>query len=295
MKFDLLFPVFKALFSTDHRNIAASRAGMERAAKLIPPFMLRNVRFDKVTVGRMLCEWVLPEKAGSKVLLYFHGGGYVTGSHRTHRGLVSQITSKGGFKGFVVNYRLAPEHPFPAALEDAMEAYRYLLSQSYRPEDIVLGGDSAGGGLAVALMYQIREAGMDMPKAAVLICPWLNLKNDGASGQFNKGKDPIINLEKGNFWAEKYVADADMENPFISPLYGDPSGLPPVYIQAGGRDLLLSDATDMYDKMKAAGCDVRLDVYEDCFHVWQAFWLFLSEADKANQQIADFLSEQLHK
>jgi acetyl esterase/lipase len=290
MKFSLLFPVLKALFNTDHTNIQASREGMERAAKLVPPFLLRNVSFDKITVGRMLCEWVLPEKSGSKVVLYLHGGGYVTGSHRTHRGLVAQICSKGGFKGFVINYRLAPEHPFPAALEDALEAYRYLLAQGFQPKDIAIAGDSAGGGLSISLLYKLKSLGMEMPASAALICPWLDLTNSGESGKFNRGKDPIITNEKGNFWADMYAADADKQNPYISPLFGDTKGLPPVYIHAGGKDLLLSDATRMYDKMKAEGCDVQLEVYEDCFHVWHAFWIFLSEADKANQQIADFIS-----
>jgi acetyl esterase/lipase len=203
---------------------------------------------------------------------------------------VSQITTKGGFKGFVINYRLAPEHPFPAAVEDAMEAYRYLLAQGYQPGDIAIAGDSAGGGLTMALLYKLKALGMEMPASAVLICPWLDLTNSGESGQFNRGRDPIINNEKGDFWAEKYVAGADKLNPYISPLFGDPSGLSPIYIHAGGRDLLLSDATRMYDKMKAAGCDVQLEVYEDSFHVWHAFWLFLSEAEKANQQIADYIS-----
>jgi epsilon-lactone hydrolase len=293
MKMLAINTILKMLFTMDHTNVTSSRKVMERASGLIPEFLLQDTSFDKLSIGGRKAEWVLPKKAGHGVMLYLHGGGYVTGSIRTHKALVSRISSAGNFKALIVDYRLAPEHPFPAALEDAVDAYRYLLSQKFSPHDIVIAGDSAGGGLTMALLLKIRDLNMAMPAAAALICPWVDLTNSGDSGKFNRGKDPVINNNQGDFWADAYAGSADKQNPFVSPLFADLKGLPPIYIQAAGKDLLLSDATRLHEKLKVAGVPVELDIWQDMFHVWQAFWLFLTEADDANNRLARFLAAQL--
>jgi epsilon-lactone hydrolase len=291
-----LLPIFSALrllFKMDHTNIKSSRDVMDRASGLIPKLLIQDVSFDKLSIGGRKAEWVLPPKSGHGVMLYLHGGGYVTGSIRTHRALVSRIAKEGNFKALIIDYRLAPEHPFPAALEDALDAYRYLLSQKFRSKDIVIAGDSAGGGLTMALLLKIRDLNMDMPAAGGLICPWVDLTNSGASGKFNRGKDPIINNAQGDFWADAYAGSSDKKNPFVSPLFAQLHGLPPIYIQAAGKDLLLSDSTRLRDQLKEVGSAVSLDVYEDMFHVWQAFWLFLADAKDANEKMGRWLAAKL--
>lgn len=293
MKLAILNTVLRGLFKMDHTNIAESRAVMERASGLIPPFLLRDVSYDKLLIGGRKAEWILPRKSGHGVLLYLHGGGYVTGSIKTHRALATKLAQAANCKALIIDYRLAPEHPFPAALEDALDAYRYLLSQKYKASDIVIAGDSAGGGLTLGLLLKIRELKMDMPAGGGLICPWVDLTNSGESGKFNKGKDPIIKNDQGNFWADSYAGDTPKTNPYMSPLFAELNDMPPIYIQAGGKDLLLSDAIRLEEKMKAAGQNVKLDVYHELFHVWQAFWLFLDEANEANDRMGAFIARCL--
>lgn len=295
MKNWLLNSTLRLLFQMDHTDLKSSRAIIDRASGLIPTFLLKDVRFDAAMVGNRVGEWVLPKGAEKGVLLYFHGGGFVTGSINSHRALVTKIAQAAHCKALIIDYRLAPEDPFPAALEDAFMAYEYLLKQGYNPKEIVLAGDSAGGGLSMSLLLKLKSLEMEMPSAAALLCPWVDLTNSGISGSINRGKDPIIKNDQGNFWAAAYGGNADLRSPLISPLFGELSGLPPIYIQAGGKDLLLSDATRLRDKLKEAEVNVDLDVYPEMFHVWQAFWIFLDESKTAIRQIGNFLSAHLVK
>lgn len=286
---EIVISGLRVLMKNDYRNIKEGRETLERAARLVPNIYYKT-RYEKIPADHPVAgAWILPDGASDHVLLYFHGGGYVNGSHRTHRMLVTQIADKGKFKALIVDYRCAPEYPYPAAVEDAWAAYEYLLDQGYRPEQIAVAGDSAGGGLSLALLYLLREKGMAMPSSAVLICPWTDLLVTGASADKNEGKDPVITKGAGFFWAEQYAGSRDLKDPLISPLYGDPSGLPPVYIQAAELDLLLDDAVRMHRKIRSVNGSSRLDIYPGMFHVWQAFWILLPEAREANQRIADFI------
>lgn len=282
----------KASLRRNATDYLATRAAMERTASIIPAFIL-PATFQKVTIGSMLCEWVIPQDSGDKVLLYLHGGGYVNGSHRTHRGLVTQLINHTGIKALVINYRMAPEHPFPAALDDALMAYQWLLAQGYTPDQIAIGGDSAGGGLSLALLYKLKELQKEMPKCAVLICPWTDLLNNSSSFISNEKNEPFLNKVSVDFWADIYASSYPKTHPLISPLYGNPEGLPTIYIQAAGKDVLLQDAVRFVEKAKNAGVDVSIEIYPDMFHVWQAFWPFLSDGRSANKKIGSFLKQQL--
>lgn len=282
----------KASLRRNPTDYHATRSAMERTALLVPAAVL-PATFKKVSIGSMLCEWVIPHDAGDKVLLYLHGGGYVNGSHRTHRGLVTQIVNYTEIKALVINYRVAPEHPFPAALDDTLMAYQWLLAQGYAAAQIAVGGDSAGGGLALALFYKLQELNKDLPRCGVLICPWTDVSNEGSSFISNAKSEPIINKVSTDFWADIYATSYSKKHPLISPLYGNPEGLPPLYIQAAGKDILLDDSIRFAEKAKAAGVDVTLDIYPEMFHVWQAFWPFLSEGREANKKIGSYLKKQL--
>lgn len=282
-----IFSQIRKIFRNDHTDIEGSRASLERVAAIVPNFYC-NTTFRQVKFEKSEAEWILPKNASSQVILYLHGGGYISGSHRTHRAMVNKICHYANISALVLNYRLAPEHPYPAALEDAITAYEYLLKEGYRADQIVVGGDSAGGGLTMALLYHLREQGLTLPKAAVLICPWTDLNITGDSVDKNTD-DPFLTRDALEFMAKNYTQGQNKEDAYISPLYGRPHGLPPVYIQAGATDPLVDDALRLHEKIIAAGGKSRLDVYPGMFHVWQAFYIFLKDGKKALKSIADFI------
>lgn len=292
-----MFPVsvvvqLRRLFSKENTTIEENRKALEDAAKLLPNFYF-NIQLQRVLLDGFEAEWILPKKASNDVLLYLHGGGYSSGSHRTHRPMVSRICNKGGFKGFVINYRKAPENPYPAALEDAYKAYIHLLNEGYSPRNIVIAGDSAGGGLALALLYYLRDQQIELPKAAVLLCPWTDLAVTGASVDRNERYDPYLGRKKIEELSVHYLNGQDPLIPYVSPLYGSASGLPPIYFQAGSKDTILDDALRMHEKILAEGGISYLDNYPNMFHVWQAFYVFLSEGRDAINKLSGFLRKEL--
>ncbi len=282
---DIFFRL-RTTFRNDHTDIAGSRQSLEKIAQIVPN-LYYDIRRKEVRFEKFDAEWLLPKGATHHVILYLHGGGYISGSHRTHRSMVSKICKNGNFNALVVNYRLAPENPYPAAMEDAIEAYNFLLKEGYSNDEIIVAGDSAGGGLSIALMYYLRDHQQKLPKAAILICPWTDLTMTGASLDINT-KDPFLTRETLEFMAQNYTRDENRMTAYISPFYGDVSGLPPVYIQAGSTDPLADDAVRLHEKILAAGGESRLDVYPGMFHVWQAFYIFLKEGRKALKSIASF-------
>lgn len=282
----------RRLFSKENSTVEESRKALEDAAKILPNFYF-NIQHQRVSLDGFEAEWILPKKASNDVLLYLHGGGYVSGSHRTHRPMVSRICKIGGFKGFVINYRKAPENPYPAALEDAHQAYLHLLKEGYSPKNIVIAGDSAGGGLALALLYYLRDQKIELPKAAALLCPWTDLAITGASVDRNEKNDPYLGRKKIEELRNHYLNGQDSLNPFVSPLYGSTLGLPPIYFQAGSKDTIADDAIRMHEKILAEGGISYLDNYPDMFHVWQAFYIFLSEGKDAINKLSEFLRNQL--
>ena len=246
--------------------------------------------FERVNAGGVPAEWVSAEgSAADRAVLYLHGGGYIIGSVRTHRVLMAGLSQASGARVLGLEYRLAPEHPFPAPVEDAVAAYRWLLAEGYDAANIAVAGDSAGGGLTVSVMVQLRYLGLPMPGAAVCFSPWVDLEGVGESMDANAEIDPMVQREGLSFMAEVYLGGCNPRAPLAAPLYADLQGLPPTLIQVGSAETLLDDSTRLADRTRAAGVDVRLDVWEDMIHVWQLFAPMLPEGWEALAQAGEFI------
>lgn len=226
-------------------------------------------------------------------LLYFHGGGYVMGSARGYRGLPANLGRATGIPAYAVDYRLAPEEPFPAAVDDAVAAYHALLDRGHAPKQIVLAGDSAGGGLAVAALLSLKNQGTPLPAAAVLLSPWVDLTGENESFVTKADEDPSLTPEGLRAMAGHYLAGSDARNPLASPLFGNLSGLPPLLIQVGSAEILLDDAVRLAGRAGAAGTSVRLEIWPEMIHVWQSFAFMLPEGRAAIDAAARFLREHL--
>ena len=246
--------------------------------------------YQRVNAGGLPAEWAADESAaGDQAVLYLHGGGYVIGSVRTHRVLMAGLSRASGARVLGLEYRLAPEHPFPAAVEDAVAAYRWLLRQGYAPGRIAVAGDSAGGGLTVAMLAQARSYGLPLPAAAVCFSPWVDLEGIGDSMTANAGSSDMVERDGLLFMANAYLNGANPRAPLAAPLYADLRGLPPTLIQAGGAETLLDDSTRLAEAARAAGVAVELDVWDDMIHVWQLFAPMLPEGRQALAQAGAFI------
>ncbi|NRA08100.1 MAG: alpha/beta hydrolase [Myxococcales bacterium] len=273
-------------------DVAAMREGME--AMTATAELPEGTRCTPCEVARRPAEWVEgPDADASRVLLYFHGGGYVIGSIATHRGLVARIARVAGIRGLVLDYRLAPEHPFPAAVEDATAAYRFLLEQGITPEGIAIGGDSAGGGLTFATLVALRDSGIPLPAAAIALSPWVDLEGTGESMSSKADADPMVGREGLLEMARLYLGEADPKTPTAAPLHADLAGLPPLYVQVGTAETLLDDATRIAERARAAGVQIELEPFEDLVHVFQAFAPHVPESLEAIEKLGAFLKRQL--
>ncbi len=271
---------------------AENRATIEAAAAIIPT--PTDLRSEPVDAGGVPAEWISATGADdSRFIFYLHGGGYVIGSINTHREMVSRIARAANARALAINYRLAPEHPFPAAVEDATASYRWLLSQGIPPDRIVVAGDSAGGGLTLATLLALRDAGDPLPAAAVCISPWTDLAITGESRDTKAAVDPMIKKEMEVENAKMYLGGTDARDPLASPLYADFAGLPHLLIQVGTSETLLDDSTRVAERAKAAGVDVTLEQWEDMIHVWHAFGFVLPEAQQAIDRIGGFVREHV--
>jgi monoterpene epsilon-lactone hydrolase len=226
-------------------------------------------------------------------VLYLHGGSYVVGWPALYRDLTWRIATICRARVLCIDYRLAPEHPFPAALDDCVAAYRWLLAQGADPQHIALMGDSAGGGLVLATMLRLRDEGVALPVAAAVVSPWTDLALTGESFRLNAAIDPLIPVELAPRVVDLILGGADPRNPYASPLYGDPTGLPPTLILVGGDDTLRDDATRMADKMRAAGCRIEIEVWPHMWHVWHMLVRVMPEARAAVARIAGFMQDKL--
>ena len=273
-------------------DIPKLRVQMERRAQALK--LPRDFTREPVTAGGVSGEWIVPPNAApGRVLYYLHGGAYSVGSITTHRWLIGQLARAGQARALAIDYRLAPEHPFPAALEDAVAGYRWLVAQGYDPSHIAIAGDSAGGGLTLATLIYLRDAGDPLPGAAVCLSPWTDLAATGNSLQTRARTDPWFDPSGVPKTARVYLADADPWDPLASPLYADLHGLPPLLIQVGECEILLSDSTRLAEKARAAGVDVTLEVWNGMFHVWQIFAWFVPEGRQAIERIGEFLKQKL--
>lgn len=249
-------------------------------------------RYSRMNAGGVTAEWVTAESASdSRVVLYLHGGGYIIGSPRTHRPLMAELSqaSKGRVLG--LDYRLAPEHPFPAPVEDSVAAYRWLLNEGYDPARIAVAGDSAGGGLTVAMMVQARYLGLPMPGAAVCISPWVDMEGLGESMETRAAADPMVGKENLLVSAKTYLGGSNPRSPLAAPLYADLRGLPPMLIQVGDAEVLLDDSTRLAGIAREAGVEVEMDVWDDMIHVWHLFAPILPEGKQAISQAGEFIKK----
>ncbi|RMF17024.1 MAG: alpha/beta hydrolase [Gammaproteobacteria bacterium] len=250
----------------------------------------RNVEVDRVRHVEPQGVWVSHRKGcSSRVVLYLHGGGYVIGSTRTHLELAGRIARAARAQIYMPEYRLAPEHPFPAALNDAMDAYRYLLDEQVDPARIVIAGDSAGGGLALATLQAIRDAALPMPAAAVALSPWLDLSCSLCAHSSRRGHDPLITAARIRFFARQYAGGQDPAHPGMSPLHGHLQGLPPTLIQVGGDEILMEECQAYARRARLHGSAVTLDVWPHMFHVWHFASRILPEGGHALRDIGLFI------
>lgn len=256
-----------------------------------------QIEVSPVLIGDGLsAEWLLPSQASKdKVILYFHGGGYVIGSSRSHRPIVAKFVKGSGISALVFDYRLAPEHPFPAAVEDSLAAYRWLLTTGVLPSNIVFVGDSAGGGLCLATLLALKDQGIPLPAAAAANSPWTDLNNTGESLITNARVDTLSWPGSWTVFSKYYAGENDPCLPCISPLYGDLQGLPPILIHAGGDEVLRDDSTRFAQKAKDAGVDVTLKIGDGLFHCYPVCAPIFPEATQAMDEIFAFIKAHIGK
>ncbi len=275
----------------DVQDVESGRANLEMAGEVLRPII--HIDHIGALANGVPCEWVIPAGMGSeRVILYLHGGAYNAGSTRSHRALAANIAYAAHARALTIDYRLAPEHPYPAALVDAFSAYKWLLESGIRPEQITVTGDSAGGGLTIALLVALRERRVPMPAAAVVLSPWTDLSASGESWQENTKVDYLINRPKLKEAARLYLKNASPQTPLASPVYANLAGLPPLLIQVGSEEVLLSDSLRLAENARLSGVDVTLEVWEGMQHVWQFAASFVPEARQAIDKVGKFIREQ---
>ncbi|MCH7810808.1 MAG: alpha/beta hydrolase [Chloroflexi bacterium] len=268
-------------------SVEETRANFESLAAAFP--VADDVKREKASANGVPGEWLTPPGVSGDITIYWlHGGGYTVGSVSTHARLVAQMAAACDARAFAVDYRLAPENPFPAGLDDAVAGYRWLLARGVDPARLVIGGDSAGGGLTLATLQRLREAGDPLPAATVLLSPWTDLEGTGESIKTRREADPMIDPASMPEMARGYHPDGDVRNPLVSPLHADFTGLPPMLIQVGDAEVLLDDSTRVYKLADAAGVDVTLEVNDEMIHVFQFFAPLLPEAVAAIERIGEF-------
>ena len=283
---------FDYMVSPESADVPYMRARLNRFARLVP--VATGVTIERTQFAGLDAEWLRPPaSADGKVLLYLHGGAYVLGSCDSHRHLVSHIAREAGLTALLPEYRLAPEHRFPAAVDDATRCYRELLDLGFTPGDIVIAGDSAGGGLTMATLLNLRELGLPQPALGCLMSPWLDLAAEGESHETRREEDPWFNPEDFPHVTQYYCDDDELRLPLVSPVYADPTDLCPVYVQVGDHEILLSDSERLAENIERAGGQVELEVWPDMWHVFQAFVLVMPESRAAVRKLAGTMRDRL--
>jgi monoterpene epsilon-lactone hydrolase len=266
----------------------------ERIAKLMSMAKLpQHVRFEKAECDGIKAEWNIPDDVQTNgVILYLHGGAYVSCSIETHRPLVARIAKAAKTKALSIEYGLAPEHPFPAGLNDAIKVYSWLLNQGYDHNKIVIVGDSAGGGLTIATALKLRDLNIALPAAAICMSPWLDLTCSHDSGVRLDKKDLMLSAEAGKIFAGFYAGN-DLKNPYVSPYYADLKGLPPLLIHVSDSEIVLDENVGFEKKAKAAGVHIQFEIWKDMTHVWHGYAPILPEAIKAIKKIGSYIQERI--
>jgi monoterpene epsilon-lactone hydrolase len=270
------------------QTVDQSRANFEAMSRNFKP--AADASFERADADGVAAEWVSTE-AGKQlpVILFFHGGGYCIGSAETHRDLVSRLCTAAGARALSVDYRLAPENPFPAAVDDGVAAYRWLRRQGVPASSIVIAGDSAGGGLALATLLALEEAGDELPAGGVCMSPVTDHTKSGESMRTKVDLDPMVHPTSSTANSNRYLGGADARTPLASPLYADLKGLPPLLILVGTSEVLLDDSTRFAERAKAAGVSVELEVWDEMIHIWPYFAAFLPEARQAIDRMGAFI------
>ncbi|SAK43620.1 alpha/beta hydrolase domain-containing protein [Caballeronia fortuita] len=269
-------------------NLARNYASRRIWSPRVPKGWRLDIR-DTPAHAPLRGEWLTPPATPTATILYFHGGGYYFCSPRSHRAIAFGLATKIGARVFSLDYRLAPEHRFPAALDDSLAAYRRLLEDGVPAESVAIAGDSAGAGLALATLLALRDAGDPLPAAAALFSPWTDLTGSGESMRANEGRDPMYHASVFPEVAAQYLGAADARDPYASPLFGDFEGLPPLLIQVGDTELLLDDSTRVAAKARAAGVRVELEIWRKVPHIFQIWSPFMPEARDALAHAASFI------
>jgi epsilon-lactone hydrolase len=271
---------------------AERRARLDAVGAATP--IAADIRLETIDADGVPAEWSLaPGSDPSKVLLFFHGGGYCSGSIASHRGMVTETGRAARVRTLAVGYRLAPEHPFPAALEDALAAYGFLLRQGIAPGEIAIGGDSAGGGLTLATIVRLRDAGQPLPACAWLVSPWVDLQMTGASLADKADVDPLISKPYLEELATAFLAGADPAGPLVSPLHADLAGLPPLLVQVGSAEALLDDALRIARRAGAADVPVSLEIWPHMIHAWHLWAAQLEDGRRAIASAGAFIRARL--
>lgn len=285
----------KALLSSTEMHklpVADQRTGYDALASMMPAD--ESVKISAVDANGLSCEWFSNTKSrDDAVLLYLHGGGYVIGSLISHQPLYADLCKACGIKVLAVDYRLAPEHPFPAAIEDALCAYQYLLDEGYQPDKIAIAGDSAGGGLCLALLISIRDRQLPVPSCAALLSPWTDLSLSGDSINTNQALDPVVAKQGLEDMATHYCQTRSRVDPLVSPLFADLHALPPILIHVGSDEILLDDSRRLEQNLKSAGVNVTLKEWAEMVHVFQHFATILDTGKEALTDIGDYISKAL--
>jgi len=254
----------------------------------------RNVCLQTVSANGVPSDWLEPDNAvPGRAVLYLHGGAYVIGSPATHRGLAGLIAQTSQARLLLVDYRLAPEHPFPAGLEDALAAYHWLLEIGFLTEHIAIGGDSAGGGLTLSTALSLRDNQEKMPAALFLLSPWTDLTFSGDSIRTRADRDPLLHLNDEGWLVNIYANGRPLTHPYVSPLFGDLHDLPPTFIQVGTEEILYDDSSRLEQKARLAGVDVTLETWPGMWHVFQGFAPYVPESRQAIEKIAEFIRARL--
>lgn len=275
-------------------SVEEIRESFEQIASMVK--VPKDAKCEPINAGGVPAEWIsVPESIKDRVLLYFHGGGYVAGSINSHREYCVRLARASKTRVLLVGYRLAPEHPFPAALEDAVKAYQWLISsEEILPKNLVIAGESAGGGLTVATLLKLRDDNVELPIAGVSLSPFMDMAVTGDSLKTKAEIDPLATQEMLEFDAKLYLGGEDSRNPLASPLYADLKGLPPLYIQVGSAEILLDDSIRFVDAAKAAGVDVKFEIWDDMIHMFQMFATMAPEGQDAINKIGEFVLKSMN-
>lgn len=270
-------------------TVAEKRAMMEELSERFPT--PDDALVESVSANGVPAEWVAAPGANlNRQVLYLHGGGYVQGSPNSHRSLGYNLSKASDARVLMLDYRLAPEHVFPAAVDDAVAGYKWMLSQGAHPSKIVIGGDSAGGGLTISALVAVRDAGLPLPAGGLCISPWTDLSQSGDSIVLREQEDPMLNAESLQWFADHYLGDTDPETPLASPIHADLSGLPPLLVQVGTSEVLYDDSTRLAEKAQLAGVSVTLKPWAEMVHVWHIFSPLITQGQDAVAEAGQFIN-----